>query len=1136
MNGTGHGAGPAQEIALDKPARPAGLDSQSMDGRPEPDVLWYKDAVIYEVHVRAFFDSNDDGIGDFAGLTRKLDYIQSLGVNTIWLLPFYPSPQKDDGYDISDYHGIHPSYGTRADFRTFVREAHRRGLRVITELVINHTSDQHPWFQSARAAPPGSSKRDFYVWSETDQKYAGARIIFTDTEKSNWTWDAIAKSYYWHRFFSHQPDLNFENPRVVRAVGRIMRYWLDQGVDGLRLDAIPYLVEREGTSCENLRETHAIIKQLRALVDAHYPDRMLLAEANQWPEDVRDYFGDGDECHMAYHFPLMPRMYMAIAQEDRHPIADILGQTPDIPATAQWAIFLRNHDELTLEMVTDRERDYMFQMFAADPKARINIGIRRRLAPLMENDADRIQLINSLLLSMPGSPIIYFGDEIGMGDNFFLGDRDGVRTPMQWTPDRNAGFSRADPQRLYLPPIMDPVYGYEAVNVEAQERDRSSLLHWMRRMLRVRSGSRAFGRGTLRLLRPGNRKILAYLRQYGDETLLCVANLSRSAQAVELQLGEFKGRVPVEMTGDVAFPPIGELPYLLTLTGHAFYWFRLSRDADPPPWPVDQMPREELPALVLFDGWNSFFDDRVVPWRAAMAAKLREQLEVEVLPAFFSTRRWFVDGGGRVERIRLLDVADGTNGGTRWLFGLVEVSRGDGAEPVRYQLPLALSWEQEQPAHDVRIAPVAIARVREHSRVGLMVDALHNEACVRGIIEGIGRNADVPSQHGRIRFIPTSAYARPHGPTGTSPAVTPVSVQGSNTGLALGERLFLKAYRRLSPGENPELQVGRFLTEKVPFEHVPSLAGWVEYADRNGETCTLAVLQQYVANQGNAWDYTIEYLARFLDDVRPDTVESPEAHEAFLGLLGTLAERTAELHKALATAAGDPSFEPQSIDDADGRRWQEGLRTAADCMLSDLERTRTQWPASAVAGAGAVLSQRGDLLARIDAATMEPLPGLKARHHGNFELGQVLVVQDDFVIVDFEADAGGFGHALIDSPLRDVASLLRSLAYAEGTAVERAAARRPDERGVLSRHAEHWLSLARERFLDGYYSGLRGSGLCPALPKAGRLIELFELERNLDDVRCQLRLHPDALHVVLHSLLALLGRNGNRAPRARRRS
>jgi maltose alpha-D-glucosyltransferase/alpha-amylase len=1120
---------------VDEPARPSQLFSLSTDGRPTTDALWYKDAVIYEVHVRAFCDSNDDGIGDFAGLTRKLDYIQSLGVNTIWLLPFYPSPQKDDGYDISDYHGIHPSYGTRADFRHFVREAHRRGLRVITELVINHTSDQHPWFQSARAAPDGSSKRDFYVWSSSDQKYAGARIIFTDTEKSNWTWDPVAKAYYWHRFFSHQPDLNFDNPRVVRAVGRIMRYWFDQGVDGLRLDAIPYLVERENTNCENLRETHAIIKQLRALVDARYPDRMLLAEANQWPEDVRDYFGDGDECHMAYHFPLMPRMYMAIAQEDRHPIADILGQTPDIPAGCQWAIFLRNHDELTLEMVTDRERDYMFRMFAADPKARINIGIRRRLAPLMENDADRIKLINSLLLSMPGSPIIYFGDEIGMGDNFFLGDRDGVRTPMQWSPDRNAGFSRADPQRLYLPPIMDPVYGYEAVNVEAQERDRSSLLHWMRRMLKVRGGSRAFGRGTLRLLRPGNRKILAYLRQYGDETLLCVANLSRSAQAVELQLGEFKGHVPVEMTGGVSFPPVGDLPYLLTLTGHAFYWFRLARDGEPPPWHIDQLPREELPALVLFDGWNSFFEDRVVPWRSAMAAKLREQLEVEVLPAFFANRRWCVDGGGGIERVRLLDAAEGTNGGTRWLFGIVEVTRAHSPDKVRYQLSLALTWEQEQPAHEVRVVPVAIARVREHSRVGLMVDALLHEACIRELVDGIGRNADVACRQGRIRFIPTSAYARLHGPPDVRLPATPVAVQGSNTGLALGERLFLKAYRRLSGGENPELQVGRFLTERVPFRNVPALAGWVEYVDPQGETSTLAVLQQYVPNQGNAWDYTLNYLSRFLDDVRADSVDTQGVHEPFLGQLGTLANRTAELHAALATATGDPGFDPVPVDAGDGQRWRDRARSQLELTLAELERTRTGWPAAAVAGAGAMLSQRGDLLARIDAVTVGSLPGFKARHHGNYELGQVLVAQDDFVIVDFEAEGYGLMPDRLDSPLRDVAGLLRSLAYVAGTAVEHAASRRPDEHALLARHADRWLVVARERFLASYYAALRGSGLCPDLPAALPLLELFEIERNLQDVFSRLHTHPDGLHISLRSLLTLVGRAGNRGPRNRSR-
>ncbi|HMA30238.1 MAG TPA: maltose alpha-D-glucosyltransferase, partial [Casimicrobiaceae bacterium] len=523
--------------------------SVAPDRAPAADPHWYKDAIVYQLHVKAFFDSNDDGIGDLKGLTSKLDYVRDLGVNTLWLLPFYPSPLKDDGYDVADYRNVHPQYGSRHDFRIFMREAHQRGLRVITELIVNHTSDQHPWFQAARRAPAGSSKRNFYVWSETDQKYRGTRIIFTDTETSNWAFDPVAKAYYWHRFFSHQPDLNFDNPSVRKAIFRAMRFWLDMGVDGFRLDAIPYLIEREGTTNENLPETHAVIKELRALVDAHYPNRVLLAEANQWPEDVREYFGNGDECHMAYHFPLMPRMYMAIAEEDRHPIVEIMQQTPEIPASAQWAIFLRNHDELTLEMVTSKERDYMYRMYAADARARINLGIRRRLASLMDNDPDRIKLMNSLLLSMPGSPIIYYGDEIGMGDNIYLGDRDGVRTPMQWAPDRNAGFSRADPQRLYLPPIMDPVYGFQAVNVEAQLRDPASLLHWMKRLLAVRGASRAFGRGRLAFLKPGNRKVLAYLREYEDETILCVANLGRSAQPVELDLRHYRGRVPIELLG-----------------------------------------------------------------------------------------------------------------------------------------------------------------------------------------------------------------------------------------------------------------------------------------------------------------------------------------------------------------------------------------------------------------------------------------------------------------------------------------------------------------------------------------------------------------------------------------------------------
>ena len=611
------------------------LDAPSAAMQPT-NADWYKDAVIYQLHIKAFFDSNDDGIGDLRGLTEKLDYVKDLGVNTIWLLPFYPSPLKDDGYDVADYRNVHASYGTRADFQHLVREVHRRDLRIITELIVNHTSDQHPWFQAARRAPKGSLKRNYYVWSDDPEKYSGTRIIFTDTEKSNWAWDDTAKAFYWHRFFSHQPDLNFDNPQVRKAIFRVMRFWLDMGVDGFRLDAIPYLCEREGTNNENLPETHAVLKELRALIDAHYPNVLLLAEANQWPEDVREYFGDGDECHMAYHFPLMPRMYMAIAQEDRYPIIEIMQQTPDVPDNCQWAIFLRNHDELTLEMVTSKERDYMYQMYASDPRARINLGIRRRLAPLLENDVNRIKLMNSLLLSMPGSPILYYGDEIGMGDNIYLGDRDGVRTPMQWRPERNAGFSRADPQRLYLQPIMDAIYGYESVNVEAQVREPASLLNWTRRMLAVRRSFVSFGRGRLTFLKPGNRKILAYIREYEDEAVLCVANLARTAQPVELDLSRFKSRVPVELMGRTPFPPIGDLPYLLTLAGHGFLWFRLAAGADVPAWHEERISRDELPVLVLFDGWASLFRERVVPWRIALAEKGRAQFERDVLPAFIA--------------------------------------------------------------------------------------------------------------------------------------------------------------------------------------------------------------------------------------------------------------------------------------------------------------------------------------------------------------------------------------------------------------------------------------------------------------------------------------------------------------------
>src|SRR5579883_948311 len=643
------------------------------------DPLWYKDAIIYQLHVKAFFDASDDGIGDFQGLTRKLDYLADLGVTALWLLPFYPSPLRDDGYDIADYRSVNPTYGTMADFRAFVRAAHRRGLRVITELVVNHTSDQHPWFQRARRAKAGSHWRNYYVWSDTDKKFLGTRIIFLDTETSNWAWDPLAQAYYWHRFYSHQPDLNFDNPHVVKEVINVMRYWMDIGVDGMRLDAVPYLIEREGTINENLPETHAVLKRLRAALDERYGDRMLLAEANQWPEDVLQYFGEGDECHMAFHFPLMPRIFMAVAIEDRHPITDIMRQTPDIPANCQWAVFLRNHDELTLEMVTDRERDYLWNYYAADRRARINLGIRRRLAPLMENDRRRIELLNALLMSMVGTPVIYYGDEIGMGDNVFLRDRDGVRTPMQWSFDRNGGFSRADPEQLYLPPIMDAVYGFQAVNVEAQSRSPSSVLNWLKRMIAVRKARRAFGRGDQRFLYPSNRKVLAYLRSHEGETILCVFNLARAPQAVELDLSGFRGHVRVELFGRSAFPPIGDLPYLLTLPGHGFYWFLLDASAATEPgWRVaSALP--ELITMVVSNGWASPLDRHN-----------RKLFESEVLPAYLPNQRWFAGKDRRIAQASVSAVVQLPGPGQGWLLSLIEVTLRD-AEPQRYFLPLAMT-------------------------------------------------------------------------------------------------------------------------------------------------------------------------------------------------------------------------------------------------------------------------------------------------------------------------------------------------------------------------------------------------------------------------------------------------------------
>ena len=718
---------------------------------------WYRDAIIYQLHIKAYFDSDGNGMGDFAGLIDRLDYIASLGVTAIWLLPFYPSPMRDDGYDIADYRAINPVYGTMRDFRRFVAEAHKRGIRVIIELVINHTSDQHAWFQKARRAKPGSVARDYYVWSDTDKRYAGTRIIFIDTEQSNWTWDPVAHAFFWHRFYSHQPDLNFDNPHVMAEVKRLMHYWLDTGVDGLRLDAIPYLVERDGTNNENLPETHVVLRELRRELDASYPDRMLLAEANQWPEDTRPYFGEGDECHMAFHFPLMPRMYMALAQEDRHPITDIIRQTPDIPENCQWAIFLRNHDELTLEMVTAEERDYLWRTYASDSRARINLGIRRRLAPLLENDRRKIELMNGLLLSMPGTPVVYYGDELGMGDNYFLGDRDGVRTPMQWSADRNGGFSRANPQQLYLPPIMDPVYGFQAVNVEAQNTEASSLLNWMRRMISVRKQHPAFGRGTLTILLPQNRKILAYVREHENERILCVVNLSRAAQAVELDLSDYRGAVPVELAGNAAFPPIGTLPYMLTLPAYGFFWFLLAPEADAPSWHT-QMP-DPLPEFITLTAAGGNLA-RVLEGRELT------QFQRYVLPEFLGHQNWFRGGTKRVKRATVTPIGALPGAANQLLF--LDVEPVDD-RPRRYFLPVTVLWGEENLHLGAPKLSYTLARLRHGPTLGALIDASFDERFHWDLVKAMRDGVVVPGNGGTLVFefqsrIPHPRTERQHPP------------------------------------------------------------------------------------------------------------------------------------------------------------------------------------------------------------------------------------------------------------------------------------------------------------------------------------------------------------------------------------
>jgi maltose alpha-D-glucosyltransferase/alpha-amylase len=1074
-------------------------------------MTWYKDAVIYQAHVKAFSDSNGDGIGDFQGLTRKLDYLQDLGIDTLWILPFYPSPLKDDGYDIANYTAVHPSYGTLADFKAFLKEAHRRGLRVITELVVNHTSDQHDWFQKSRRAKPGSPWRDFYVWSDTPEKYKDARIIFKDYETSNWAWDPVAKSYYWHRFFSHQPDLNFDNPAVHEALFKVLEFWMNIGVDAFRLDAIPYLYEREGTTCENLPETHTYLKSLRAHMDEKYPGRMLLAEANQWPEDSLPYFGDGDECHMAFHFPVMPRMYMALAQEDRFPIIDIMAQTPAIPENCQWAMFLRNHDELTLEMVTDEDRDYMWRTYASDKQARINLGIRRRLAPLMQNHRARIHLMNGLLFSFPGTPIIYYGDEIGMGDNIYLGDRNGVRTPMQWSADRNAGFSRANPQQLYLPVIIDPQYHYEQVNVDAQQQSPYSLLWWMKRLIAQRRRYRAFGRGTIEFLHPENRKVLAFVRRFEDETILVVANLSRLVQCFDLDLSAFKGTVPVELSGSTRFPPIGERPYFLNLGPFAFYWFVLERQREE----ADVVPAEEVP-LVGAKTMNEVLADRN---RDALG---------RALARYVGSRRWFGGKAKTISDVRVTDsVALAREDGH---LALIEVEYTD-AESERYVLPLAITQARRAEEKDSARMQSLIARLKDGC---LLVEPVADPRFADALLDTVARKRTLKGA-GTVAGVPTRAFRELRG------SVESVELHGqvlkaeqSNTAIVYGETFFMKLFRRVEPGVNTDLEVTRFLNEQTTFDAVPRVAGSIEYAAGRGEPATLAILQSYTHNSGDAWTYTLDAINRFFDDAvsRPESAKRMAAATAddaremigtYIGDAEILGRRTAQMHNALASRDDIAAFAPEPITPHYQRSVYQHIRTQAVQTLQLLRRRAKGNP-----DAESLLAREGELQARIRRILDGKLTGLRIRTHGDYHLGQVLHTGADFVIIDFEGEPSRplSERRIKRSALRDVAGMLRSFHYApyavvfgqsQGTFI------RTEDIGVLESGARFWHRWVSAAFLRAYLEESAGAA---HLPRTREELHVFLdahlLEKALYEINYELNNRPDWARIPIRGVLDLL--------------
>jgi maltose alpha-D-glucosyltransferase/alpha-amylase len=1081
--------------------------------------------------VRSFKDSNGDGIGDFKGLIEKLDYLKSLGVTAIWILPFYKSPLKDGGYDIADFTHIHEDYGTMADFKRFIREAHNRDLRVITELVLNHTSSDHKWFQRARNAKPGSVYRDFYVWNDTPDKYNDARIIFQDFEISNWSWDPVAKAYYWHRFYSHQPDLNYDNPSVHKAVLKVLDFWFKVGIDGLRLDAVPYLYEREGTNCENLPETHAFLKKLRKYIDENYEDKMLLAEANQWPDDASEYFGKGDECHMSFHFPLMPRLYMSMRMEDRFPLIDILEQTPDIPDNCQWAIFLRNHDELTLEMVSDEERDYMYKSFAQNPKQRINLGIRRRLAPLLDNDRKNIELMNILLFSMPGTPIVYYGDEIGMGDNYYLGDRDGVRTPMQWSADRNAGFSSAEPQRLFLPVIFNHDYHYETVNVENHEKNPTSLLWWMRRVIAKRKQYQAFSRGDIQFIDTSNSKILAFTRTYNDEKILVIINLSRYSQQAELDLSEYEGYIPTEVFSHNKFAPIGQDPYIFPMQFKNYFWFELRKQEE------DEVVESLSPdhQLILSSKeWNR------------MQGVTRNSLE-KLMRSYVRKNRWF---RGKAKKIKAIDIKNTiplSTGNLNSYVIIIETKYIEG-KPEQYVIPVSIKTGEIIADVKFKHPEAMIAYVEVDGHEGVMYDGSYSQEVRDIFLQLITQKGILKTRKGSIVGVPGKKMSSKVKKSELPLNSRVLLAEQSNTSILYDNRFFFKMYRSPEEGNNPELEIIKTLTENTSFRNFPTFAGALEYRESNNESSALGILIDFVQNEGNAWEFTQSSIDRYFDriiedkeylmsgkpiDTTTDLVEhvgEEKMHDLlgpfFIEMIQLLGKRTAEMHLALASVESKKDFKPEPFSLLYQKSLYQSFRTLIKRTLNDMKSSKRKLNNEQKALIDDIIGNESLLLSTIK-HTLEKkkIHTSKTRVHGDYHLGQVLFTGKDFVIIDFEGEPTRSltARKLKHCPFKDVAGMLRSFHYAIYMGQLENQSKIPESADVLSPWLEAWYEIVRKTFIDSY---LETAGDASFIPKEEReindLLSVYTIEKAIYEADYEFNNRPDWLHIPLNGLKKIL--------------